>query len=337
MRVAWTNATVSGLSDRLLDLLLVATAVQSVNGNLDVIWKKNHHITTDQKRLWSSARYEDWEIENIQKYLQIPRFITFYQENDISFINNVDLVFGHYLGGIFTPSSFYDKYQKELFNKIGSNLTRKEYINQFYQLAACVQPTDKLKTILTDVQTPDLSVHLRRTDKLSHNPDSGQLHHSMLRELDSQTEQCIHQILQKTKKKLTIFFCSEDRGVVQSYKNKFSNVNKLTIIDAPEVLPEVVKTYLDLNMLACSRIIIMSQVHSNFSLLSSLLKKVPLIYFYEHSPLGEQIDYKHVFHRSRLRNKGFVSKLLSDRKGLRVLVDYLKKTMFKFLNINSPR
>jgi hypothetical protein len=337
MRVAWTNATLSGLSDRLLDLLLVATAVQSVSGNLDVTWKTNHHITTDQKRLWSSARYEDWKIENIQQYIQIPSFITFHQENEINFINNVDFAFDHYLGGIFAPSSFYDKYQKELFNKIGSNLTRKEYVNQFYRLAACIQPTDKLKTILAEVPTPDLSVHLRRTDKLSHNPDSGQLHHSMLRELDSQTEQCIHQILQETKKTLTIFFCSEDRGVVQSYKNKFSKINKLTIIDVPELLPEVVKTYLDLNMLACSRIIIMSQVHSNFSLLSSLLKKAPLIYFYDHSPLGEQIDYKHVFHRSRLRNEGFVSKLLSGRKGLRGSVDYLKKTMFKFLNINSPR
>lgn len=337
IRVAWTNTTLSGLSDRLLDLLLVAAAVQSVNGNLDVTWRTNHDITIEQRRMWASPRYDDWKIENIQQYLQMPNFITFHHENDVSFLNNHHLVFDHYLGGVFTPSSFYEKYQIELFKKIGSNITQKEYVNQFYRLVAYIQPTDKLKTIVAQVQRPDLSVHLRRTDKLSHNPDNAQLHHKMLDDLDLQTEQCIYQILQKTDKPITIFFCSEDGAVVENYKNKFSNINKLIILESPQFLPELVKTYLDLSILACSRIIIMSQVHSNFSLLASLLKQVPLIYFYNNSPLAKQTDYEHVFHRSKLHNKGFVLKLLRDGKDLNRFVCYLKKTIFKFININTPR
>jgi hypothetical protein len=136
------------------------------------------------------------------------------------------------------------------------------------------KPTEKLNKIVNGVKKPKVSIHLRRTDKINVAGDySTFMTFEGLDNLDSMTKDAIDIFYNE---KDNFYFSSDDNEVRLKYENNYKNH-----IDHNFNCTDVEKTYVDLYMLSISDYIILSQVHSNFSVFASYLNNSKLVYLYD--------------------------------------------------------
>ncbi|MHA2087958.1 MAG: hypothetical protein ACW972_06765, partial [Promethearchaeota archaeon] len=217
---------------------------------------------------WPKARWHDYLKINLCSYFNLPKNINFLNNPNFDREPGIKL-FNDYLGGIYSESSFCDKYKldKKLFNDL-----YQKTLSEF-------TPKKKLLDLISDNTKIDLAVHLRRTDKINSSPNHVEIHNQELKNLDDMTLQSVFNEINNSKRNLNIYVCSDCEKSKNSFIEKISS--KCTIIKTPKVNFEFEKTYVDLYLLSISGKIIMSQKHSNFSCFASSLNNAELVYFYE--------------------------------------------------------
>ena len=297
--IFWTNSTKSGLCDRLLDLSLMASLAKLYNYNLILKWEpfysssggytpSNKNAEESGFTKYDSRRYEDYLYENFTQYFTVPQNVNVFQDSQMKDLE-IDFLFEDYLGGVHSVKTFWEKYLSQKVSFQNFLLIYEDILSEF-------KPTQKLLDVVNSINSPKLSVHLRRTDKVVIDPDHFAV--SEVEELNKKTLDSINSFIQKNGEDVKIYFSSDDNREKNEYKNRYKNY----LVE--EKLPDLgfINTYIDMFLLSTSETIILSQKHSNFSIFCSLIGKTRLIYLYDDCPIVELqypsfknfINYKYI-------------------------------------------
>ncbi len=278
-KLVWVNPSRSSLGDRLIDVMLLSTLAKLIDADLHFEWldaifeygvfgeNQRYQHTDGEFKPWDKVRFEDYKIENWSQYFNLPSNIKINQpvEN-----NDKTFIFPEYLGGIYSPHKFYELFAYRVSDWDKFYATFKQTMKEF-------TPTEKLLNLVSNYPKPDISVHLRRTDKirvLAPGNDQVCMNTEMLDNLNNMTEEVINKLNKGDKK---IFFASDDDNESKRYQSKYTNFIEKTS------MKEIEKTYVDLYLLSISEYIILSQVHSNFSVLASFMNDAKLVYLYQNT------------------------------------------------------
>jgi hypothetical protein len=278
-KIFWNNSTLSGLCDRLIDLSLMSAYAKVQDKNLLLQWNLQSGFTEFQLKTWSKDRFEDYKKENFTKYFNLPSNILFLDENNF---DGVELVFHDYLGGVYSTKTFYTKYCDNL-------CSYEEFKKAHYNTLSEFTPKQALLDIVGTNNVIDISVHLRRGDKVNNNPNFVEISSEHLNSLDSLTKECFIQQINLFKEKPTVFVCSDSAEAKKDFIEEFTE--RCNFIDRSPINFSYEKTYIDLYLLSISKTIIMSQKHTNFSIFSSLINRNKLIYFFEDNEMIKGGDF----------------------------------------------
>lgn len=271
--ILWTSSPSSGLCDRLIDISLMSTYAKIKNSNLFFNWETVHNGNVyswndgQDNKSWDNIRYEDYKYENLINYFILPKNLYVNQHS------NENEKFSVYLGGTFSPLTFYNSF-------IDKNLNFDYFINEFFGVMSEFTPTKILEELTDNIEFPDVSIHLRRKDKIRIDNDDHSTNYKELDNLNNMTIRLVESIIVENPK-IKIYFCSDDLNE----KNKYNEIFKKNTIEFKHENYNVSDTYVDIMILSNSKLIIMSQKHSNFSIFSSLMNKTKLIYFYDDCPI----------------------------------------------------
>jgi hypothetical protein len=295
MIILW-KSSLSGLADRLMDLYLMATIGKIKDATLYVLWPENKNITDFQFKVWPKSRLLDWKPEVFTEYLMLPSIVKFIDEDEFNRLSKEEnYEFKHYLGGIYSPQSFYKKFQSEIKDGLNMHISEDEFTFEFYSLISQLKPTEKFSNLLNLNIRPDISIHLRRTDKVVDNPDAGQIQLDELKFLNEVTKICLDKLIGNcTNDYINLYFCSDDPLVRAQWIKMYKGKKKVKIINSPSAISNFESTYFDLLTLSMSHSIILSQKHSNFSLLASLINQSKLIYFFDTNPMNINGSFKNM-------------------------------------------
>ena len=295
MSLFWINSTRSGLCDRLIDLFIVSSMAKLYNKNIYLCWYEQpiHEI---QKNIWNKIRFNDYKIKNVKKYFIFPEIINIISEEELNnMINNYNnhlnennMIFDIYLGGIYSPITFYDKF-------IDKKYSLENYINIFFDLINKFKPRLKLLKLINNLPKNIISIHLRRTDKTTNlfsYIDTSGVALNELEILDSNTKKIINKLLEE--KNYYLYFSSDCNNTKILYEEEYKKkLNKKYILNFKNnIKNEIEQTYIDIYIMSISNYIIMSQRHSSFSLFSSLINKNNLIYLYNDSIINKNKYYE---------------------------------------------
>jgi hypothetical protein len=275
MSFIWTNSSQSGLCDRLIDLFIIASTAKLYNKELYLYWEEQP-INDIQRNIWNKIRFDDYKIENVSQYFNFPNIIHFVSKEviiEMSHENNI--IFNNYLGGVYSPITFYETFIDKIY-------TLDNYLDIFKNLVNQFKPTDKLLNLVKDIPENIISVHLRRTDKSSIYVSSQDSHGVPLNEIDilnNNTKDIINHIINSGYNNL--YFSSDCPLTKLEYENNYKDYNILNF----NINNNIEQTYIDIYIMSISKYIIMSQKHSSFSLFSSLINQSNLIYLYNDSIL----------------------------------------------------
>lgn len=279
MKIVWMNSTLSGLCDRFVDLFLLAAMMRVLGSELIVPWRINRNFTERQLKTWDKARFEDYKYENFSQYFSLPKSIKILTEEEFS---NYDLTghyhFNDYLGGVFTPASFYRKYLTGICSYEVFEESHSQVLREF-------TPKQKLLDIVGCSPNSDLAIHLRRGDKVNDSPNEVEIAVNALQDLDEMTKLCADKILSR-KNSATVFICSDEDSFLKQYEQRYAESGH-RILKAVNECTRVERTYVDLFLLSRAKTIVMSQKHSNFSLFASQVGNSNLVYFYKNNPMIE--------------------------------------------------
>jgi len=277
MSFIWTNSTKSGLCDRLIDLFIIASTAKLYNKELYLYWEEQP-INDIQRNIWNKIRFDDYKIENVTQYFNFSDIIHFVSKEiliEMSLYNDNKIIFNNYLGGVYSPITFYENFIDKIY-------TLDTYLNIFKNLVNQFKPTDKLLNLIKDIPENIVSIHLRRTDKSSIYISSEDSHGVSLNEMDilnNNTKTIINKIINNGYNNL--YFSSDCPSTKLEYENIYKNYNILNF----SVNNNIEQTYIDIYIMSISKYIIMSQKHSSFSLFSSLINQSNLIYLYNNDIL----------------------------------------------------
>jgi hypothetical protein len=278
--ILWTTPSITCLGDRLLDTMILATFAKILNADLYFPWEdcpftigggKNPTYSYKEgvEKTWDKVRFDDYKFENYTQYFNLPKNIKINQT-----VEKPTYFFGESLGGCVSPLLFYDRYASQICTLEKFELTFREIMSEF-------TPTDKLLKLVTNVVKPNISVHLRRTDKINKSGDySSFMTYDGLGVLNDKTIEAIGKL--NTDEKV-IYFSSDDISERDKYHSLYKNH-----IEHDTTCSSIEKTYIDLYMLSISDYIILSQIHSNFSVFASYINKSKLVYLYDNSMIETQ-------------------------------------------------
>jgi len=289
MNFLYNNSNLSGIGDRLFDLILVYTYSKYLNyDKLYLSWKINNNDMIYNDNPYAIARKEktrfrekDYLLENLLNYLILPDDIIFVTPEELNDMNNDNnYCFNEYMGLKYSVFTFIDKFLSNI------DINEKQiFINIYYEnFKKITFKNIPLEIINYFKNNKIITIHLRRGDKSVDN-----IEHNLgvtnkdLIELNTITENFINKCISLNYK--NICFVSDEQIVKQEFIQKFKN--KCNIIDFKG--DEISQTYYDIYCLTHSSINFLSQNFSVFSMLSSMIGGVKLYYVYEH---GKIIDDK---------------------------------------------
>lgn len=278
MSVYWTESTKSGLGDRMIDLLLMLTYSKINNKKLIMEWKEQPNKKTELENSRPQYRWSDYKLKKVLKYIKINNEVEFVDDIDINNITDNDILFKNYIGGVLSPHLFYNKYC----NKICSLYIFMENYNSI------IKNIGFRKMESYKIYDNIITIHLRRTDKVNNHShicngiDSGKLD-----ELNNMTIETIQKTIDNGYK--NFYFCGDDKTEIEKYHNMFDKFCNIIRYDCND---EIEQTYLDLYIMKNSKYIILSQYHSNFSVLGTLLGNAQMIYLFKECEIS--VIYKHL-------------------------------------------
>lgn len=308
----WTEPPVSGLCDRLIDFCLMATYARLHDSNFSSKWKplqKNYgdkvyyHAQENAEngnslrldssgvhcKFFKDVRYNDYKPDNFLKYFQLPE--NTFIDIDENVLGNLWYYDG-YIGGNQSPELFFNNFILDD-SKISQNYnqfkTKNEisydvFLKEFYKVCNEFRPTEKLKEISNVEYYPDLTIHLRREDKVRLSDDSKiALDYRELNKINHLTEKTIDSFLSK-KPNSKILFCSDD----ENEKRKWEEIYEENIIKTPKFEQDIEQTYYDIYIMSISKNILLSQRYSGFSMFASFINKSNFIYLLKDSQITDR-------------------------------------------------
>lgn len=256
----YINPPDSGLGDRLLDIILLYSySILLKCSDFYVHWEYNSSF--DKTRLCLKLEY-------LLYYIKFPSNIHFFNKNVDNLINlnnRQNIIFNDTLGAA-SIFSFNEKYLKNDISK--QNELEKIYYESFKKLYFINIP-DLIKN--TFINNQIITIHLRRTDKISDNVYAHGVNDNELVFLNEKTKKFIDSNIVEKK---MICIISDDKYVKEMYYQKYKDINGIkTNIFIYNEDCQVKQTYYDMYCLCNSNIIFMSQKFSTFSIVSSLMIK----------------------------------------------------------------
>ena len=138
MNFIYSNSNLSGIGDRLFDLILVYTYSKYLNyDKLYLNWKVNNNDMIYDENIYSKARKEktpfrekDYLLHNLLNYLILPNDIIFVEKDELNNMenNNSNFNFNEYMGLKYSVFTFINTYLSNL------DLNEKNiFINMYYE------------------------------------------------------------------------------------------------------------------------------------------------------------------------------------------------------------
>lgn len=281
----------SGIGDRLLDLMLIYTYSQYLNceklylhwteDNIDMTGNKSVHSTIRRKK--TPFRSVDYLLQNLLEYIILPDNIFFVNQKALDIISkdSENIIFNEYMGMKYTLYSFMKK--MNIHDKIKFET---EYYNNFKK----IQFKNIPEYIVNKFNNNDvLTVHLRRGDKVvNDNGEALGIPYNQLGDLDNNTILAINKLYNLNYKK--ICFVSDEKEIRNKYINLFKDKAECIYFDGTEIS----QTYFDLYCLSKSKIILLSQKFSVFSIFSSMINKSKLLYLLDFKKTNEFAEYENI-------------------------------------------
>lgn len=263
----------SGLCDKLVDLVLLETYGHFKKSKLDIpisIFEQ-----ADYSKNFQKTRYEDILTHNIEKHIKFNDLLSFSSSQNQNYVST----FNTYLGGCYPIINFYYCFLTDV-------CSMDEYINYLSNIKYTFNLDESEKLVQTSI--PCIGLHLRRTDKISDNPDYGQIATSEIDECDENTKQACLDCIKRGFK--VFFICSDDPLICKIYK-EFLETNECTVLSTIEE-KTFKKTYIDMYNLSQCFAIIMSCKHSNFSVIPSLIGNKKIITVFSEDKMKDSMIRK---------------------------------------------
>ena len=248
--------SMSGLCDKLIDVITLSALSHFKNKPL--IIQKQVFNQADYSKNFSNSRYQDILVDNLIEFFTYP-----YNINFVDSVSEHSEKFTEYLGGCYPIIDFYYKWCKDI-------CSLDEYLNYFKsKVFSFILPNTHKEH---NIDKSFIGLHLRRTDKVSNNPDYGQINISELDDYNTNTiKACLDCI---TRGYNNFYICGDDKDVCNWYVD-FLKKNNCNVIYEPKM--DYKDTYIDIHYLSKCYAIIMSCKHSNLSLFSSIIGNNKLI------------------------------------------------------------
>lgn len=288
MNFIYKNSNLSGIGDRVFDLILVYTYSKFIkcdklylhwtHDNYDMIY--NDSIYAKTRKLKTPFREKDYLLENLLNFIILPSDIIFIGKNELNNMNsNNDYIFNEYMGIQYSVFTFIDKF---LFNI--DNNEKNKFINMYYENFKKIKFKNIENNIIEIFKNNEIiTIHLRRGDKvIDGNSTATQgIEYKDLKELRLITEEFINKCISLNY--TNICFISDEKNVKKNYIEKYKNKCNVINIEGDDIS----QTYYDIYCLANSKINFLSQKFSVFSMFSSMINGAKLYYVYEN---GKIID-----------------------------------------------
>ena len=290
MNFIYSNSNLSGIGDRLFDLILVYTYSKYLNyDKLYLNWKVDNNDMIYNENIYSKARKEktpfrekDYLLHNLLNYLILPNDIIFVEKDELNNMknNNSNFIFNEYMGLKYSVFTFINTYLSNL------DLNQKNiFINMYYDNFKKIQFKNIPSNIIELFNTNQIiTIHLRRGDKvIDDNGSTNNIENKDLNNLNLITETFINKCISLNY--TNICFVSDERNAKEYFIEKFKDRCNIINFNGDEIS----QTYYDIYCLAYSKIIFLSQKFSVFSMLSSMIKGSKLYYIYDN---GKIVDDK---------------------------------------------
>jgi hypothetical protein len=287
----YSNSNLSGIGDRLLDLMLVLTYANYLGyDEIYLHWKVDNNDMIGDKSYYSKLRREktsfrgvDYLLNNLQNYLTLPSTINFVENDELEKLKNDknNYNFNEYLGLRYNLYSFMNHYKIE---------NKKKFEKLYFENFNKIQFKNIPDEIINYFKNNDVvTVHLRRGDKVAINDDAN--YGIKISNLDNLNNLTLKKIKLLQKKGFKYFnFVSDEKNT----RNYFINILKSELECKYFDGDEISQTYFDLYSIAHSKKILLSQVYSSFSIFASMINKVELNYFNENSKINDFSKHKHI-------------------------------------------
>ena len=281
MSFIYSNPNLSGIGDRIFDLILVYTYANFLNyDKIYLHWRNNNNDIVDANDIYHIARKtltpfreKDYLLENLLNYLLLPKNIIFVTLDEINKLKNdsSNFIFDNYMG---LQYSVYDFINIFLINI--TNQQKYEFINSYFENFKKIKFNNIPDDIIDKFNNNEIiTIHLRRGDKvIDDNCTTNNIDNQNLESLNNNTELFINKCILLNYK--NICFVSDEESVKKKFINKFKD--KCNIINCEG--NNISQTYIDLYCLSKSKKILLSQKFSVFSMLSSMIGSVDYYYIY---------------------------------------------------------
>jgi hypothetical protein len=282
MNFIYNNSNLSGIGDRLFDLILVYTYSKYLNYNkLYLNWKVNNHDMIYDENIYSKTRKEktpfrekDYLLHNLLNYLILPNDIIFIEKDELNNMgNNINnFNFNEYMGLKYSVFTFINKYLSNL------DLNQKNiFINMYYENFKKIQFKNIPSNIIELFNNNQIvTIHLRRGDKvIDDNGSTNNIENKDLNNLNFITETFINKCISLNY--INICFVSDEKYAKEYFIEKFKDRCNIINFNGDEIS----QTYYDIYCLAHSKIIFLSQKFSVFSMFASMINGNKLYYIYD--------------------------------------------------------
>ena len=280
------NSNLSGIGDRLLDIILIYTYAQYLKcDNLYLEWKvndetNNHSFYAQLRKTKTPFRHTDYLLDNLTKFINLPNNIIFVDRNTLIKLSRErdNVVLNEYMGMRYSIYTFVEQRLDTITNNIKENFI-KDYYNNFKKISFINIP-ENITSIFKNNNI--VTIHLRRGDKVCN--DGGTTNNidcTMVNELNLKTKEFINNCISNDH--MNICFVSDEAKIKNEYIEEFKD--KCNIINFKG--DEVSQTYYDLYCLAYSNNILLSQKFSVFSILGSMIGGSTLYYIFDNGKLFE--------------------------------------------------
>ena len=276
----YTNPPDSGLGDRLLDMITIYAYAKFLKcSNIYIKWAFFDHFYEYRKCL---------RLDFFFKYIKMPHDIIFF-ENEIDIdtvINSNEYILFNDVLGATSLELFISKYITNDEDKI---LFTKFYFESFNKIKFKNIP----ENITCDFDINNIiTIHLRRTDKISDNEYAHGVNNKELEYLNDITQKFIDLQIASNNKNICII--SDDKSVKKQFIN--CNLSKCNIF-VYDYDDDVLQVYVDFYCLSKSQAIFMSQKFSTFSIVSSLINFTPLYYCFNYGRLFNFNEINYNFYK----------------------------------------
>jgi len=301
MNFIYLNSNLSGIGDRLFDLILVYTYCKYLKydklyltwkvDNIDMIYHNNIYATTRREK--TPFREKDYLLHNLLNYLILPEDIIFVEQNELNNMINNTFIFNEYMGLKYSVFTFIDKFLGDI-NTNEKNIFIETYYNNFKKIKFKNIPENIIEVFKNN---EIITIHLRRGDKvIDDNCTTNNIENKDLNNLNLITENFINKCILLNYN--NICFVSDEEKVKNYFIEKFKD--KCNIINF--IGNEVSQTYYDIYCLSHSKINFLSQKFSVFSMLASMINGVQLYYVYKNGKIIDDNfkDYYNIEHYTNL-------------------------------------